>query len=192
MSESPFSNLPRFDHHPDQGSSSGLTYAPVPAAEPEARPAPATPQPEEMAPTPVPRDPNIDLLLNRLAEEIDRADARAQAQTVNWVSAISEKLFPELSKAFLAEEIARQLPELMPGAAAHIDIAAPESLAQDISELVESSPRLKPVCTVSATPSGRPVEISWTTGGLTLDFDGLLDACLARLNELKSHTRESV
>jgi hypothetical protein len=186
MSESPFANLPRFDQTTDDmvGSVSAMadTATAVDVHEPEV--------PAEIVPT---LDPNVEILLKRLSEEIERTNDLLLVQTTNWVTAIAEKLFPELSKLFLAEEIGRQLPSLLPESANRVEITAPELLANDIQNVVQRSNKLANRCVVSPTPASerKNVEVSWVTGGLSLEFDGLLEACLGRLQSMQTHQKET-
>jgi hypothetical protein len=127
--------------------------------------------------------------LNGKLEKIER-DARAQA--VENIRSMAAKLFPLMSKAFLAEEIGRHLPALVPASAAVVEIYAEESLASALRDMVERNNSLAHRCTIlpaSAPGQGR-IDVSWQTGGLTFDFDGLLQACLAQLNSTQTMTKE--
>ena len=48
-------------------------------------------------------------------------------------------------------------------------------------------------CSIKGAPeaSGQQVEVSWITGGLTIEFDELLQACLDRLKSIQMHHKES-
>jgi hypothetical protein len=189
MSESPFANLPRFDQTPAHvaGAMSIGTAAP-----PEESPQNVVPEePVEIVPE---LDPNVEILLKRLSDEVERTNERVLAQTTSWVTAIAERLFPELSKTFLAEEIGLQLPSLLPESANRVEITAPEPLANEIQDIVQRSNKLASLCAVSPTPASAPqdVEVSWVTGGVSLEFDGLLEACMSRLQSLQSHQKETL
>jgi hypothetical protein len=187
MSESPFANLPRFDQSPDHMAGAMNAMADVPALADD----PSPEEPVEIVPK---LDPNVEILLTRLSEEIERTNDRVLAQTTNWVTAIAEKLFPEMSKAFLAEEIGLQLPGLLPESANHVEITAPEPLSNEIHDVVQRSNKLASRCTVSPTPASarQDVEVSWVTGGLSLEFEGLLEACLGRLQSIQTHQKETL
>lgn len=188
MSESLFANLPRFDG--GDLSTDHIEPQILPASEPEEVHAESADHVVE----PVAQiDPNVEVLLNRLAQEIDQANRKAVSQTAQWVSAIVERLFPELSKAFLAEEIARQIPKLLPATPNHVTLSAPSPLAEQLSEIVENSSRLAGCCTVEMSENSSPhsVDVTWETGGLSLEFDELLAACLERLQSYKSPQEES-
>ena len=47
--------------------------------------------------------------------------------------------------------------------------------------MVAAQPALAGRCTVIAAEGRTGVDVSWRTGGVTFDFDGLLAACLAQL-----------
>lgn len=187
MSESLFANLPRFD---SGDLPAVLAQAPDPVvAEPELV------QVDELEDTPEPAaqiDPNVEVLLNRLAQEIEQANKRVVAQTADWVSAIIERLFPELSKAFLAEEVVRQIPNLLPDTPNHAVLSAPAPLAEQLTEIIESNPRLSNSCIVQVSEDAElhDVQVSWETGGLSLEFDELLAACLERLQSYKTPQKD--
>lgn len=200
MSEALFAGLPRFDAPSagDRPTAPGSwrnelgsgTAVPGPArakarADTAAAPAEAVP-PASVDLT------RIEAALAALNSKLDKVERDARAQTLQSVTSIASKLFPELSKAFLAEEIGRHLPAMVPASAVVIEIRAEESLAGKLRELVERTPSLAHRCTLTATPTegqGR-VDVSWQSGGLTFDFDGLLQACLSHLNSTQSVTRE--
>ncbi|MDX1293878.1 MAG: hypothetical protein R3265_13785 [Hyphomonas sp.] len=189
MSESPFANLPRFDETPGEVSAMGDTCAPAPVD--DAPQSADVDPPVEVVPA---LDPNVEVLLNRLSDEIARTDERVLAQTTSWVTAIAEKLFPELSRAFLAEEIGLQLPGLLPESANRVEITAPEPLANELQDIIQRSNKLASHCSVSPVPetARQDVEVSWITGGLTLEFDGLLEACMGRLQSIQTHQKETL
>lgn len=204
MSETVFAGLPRFDSgnaaarapgrwlrelsghpvgetesdHPQaDGRCAELGHAETPVAE-------AAPQPLDFK--------KIEASLASLNSKLDRIERDAQAQTLQTIQSIAAKLFPELSRRFLAEEISRHLSLLVPASAAVVDIRAEAELAEQLRELIERSPSLAHRCTLTPMPAdgeGR-VDVSWQTGGLTFDFDGLLQACLSHLTSTQSVTKE--
>lgn len=134
----------------------------------------------------------IEASLATLNAKLDRVEREAQAQTLQTIQSIAARLFPELSKHFLADEISRHLASLVPASAAVVEIRAEAGLAEQLRELIERSPALAHRCTLTALPAegeGR-VDVSWQTGGLTFDFDGLLQACLSHLTSTQSVTKE--
>src|SRR3990167_370069 len=73
----------------------------------------------------------VEASLTALNGKLDKLERDARAQTVDTVQWIAAKLFPLLSKDFLAEEIGRHLPSLVPASAAVVEIRADASLAAD-------------------------------------------------------------
>lgn len=134
----------------------------------------------------------VEASLVTLNSQLARIERDAQAQTLQTVQSMAAKLFPELSRHFLAEEIGRHLPALVPDAAAVIEIRAEAELAAKLSDLVERLPSLAHRCSVTSVETegqGR-VDVSWQTGGLAFDFDGLLQACLSHLTSTQTVTKE--
>ncbi|WP_084395831.1 hypothetical protein [Henriciella aquimarina] len=186
MSEALFANLPRFDRLNGGANAAAASLRKV------AAPDPAPAEPVEEA------EPDGDALareaLNRqlqaleatlgsLTETIEQTRAEAETQTMETIVAMAETLFPALSKDFLAEEIARHLPELLPKTAATVEIRAESALAESLREIIARSERLSAICTVheDEAPGGDRVSVSWGAGGLDFDFAGLLESCLGQL-----------
>ncbi|MFN7101272.1 MAG: hypothetical protein ACK4N1_01485 [Pseudorhizobium sp.] len=134
----------------------------------------------------------VEASLTALNGKLDKIERDAQAQIVEAVQSIAAKLFPLLSKAFLAEEIGRHLPSLVPASAAVVEIRAEASLAAELQVMMERHASLADRCTlVPATAPGQGrVDVSWQTGGLSFDFDGLLQACLSNLKSTQTVTKE--
>ena len=187
MSDAVFSQLPRFDTVSGPRPAEWLRAmtagesraAPQPASREEA--APPAPKVEPAAVRPIPQETAaLQAAVASLAKAIERIDAESRLQTVESVRAIAAQLFPELSRRFLAEEITRHLPGLVPAAVPQVDIFAEPALAAQLQEIVGRLPSLEGRCTVIAKEgqgNGR-ADVSWRTGGVTFDFDSLLTDCL--------------
>lgn len=202
MSDAVFAGLPRFDTKSGPARTPGGWlkeldgHAPL---EPAEKPAPRIPEPAVKADVPIVEAPpqpldlkKIEASLITLNSRLDKIERDAQAQTLQSIQSVAAKLFPELSRAFLAEEIGRHLATLVPASAAVVEIRAEVSLADKLRELVERTPALAHRCTVTpaATEGQGTVEVSWQAGGLSFDFDGLLQACLSHLTSTHSATKE--
>ncbi len=125
----------------------------------------------------------------RAIEEI-RSESRRH--TTEMVGAIASSLFPKLSRLFLAEEIARHLPELIPTGLAGVEIHAGPALAkalQRVSDRTVPLPAQVSIVPVESLQTGQ-VEITWHTGGFDLDFDALLGKCLAQMNICERQNKE--
>lgn len=125
----------------------------------------------------------LEQTLAELAKLSDQLRAETSQHMQDQLRIIAEKLFPELGRAFLAEEIARHLPDLVPASAPQVEIRAEPELAESLRLLVEESSQLADRCLVleDEAPGPNRATISWSEGGADFDFSGLLDACLERL-----------
>lgn len=200
MSDAVFSHLPRFDvvseRRPadwlralsvaEPASPAGTPHAEIkaePAEGPVQGPAPM-PKAEPATVRPIPQETvALQATVANLARLMERLERESRQQTVETVQAISAQLFPELSRRVLAEEIGRHLPGLIPASVPKVDIRAEPVLAGQLAEMIARHPSLEGRCEVIAQEGqgeGR-AEVSWRTGGVTFDFDGLLSACLADL-----------
>jgi hypothetical protein len=201
MSDALLAGLKRFDlpGEPARSPAPGSWKKNLGAAD-DVRPQPPllSPEPETVArPMEVAAPASVDLSkieasLAALNAKLDKIERDARTQTLQSVTSIAAKLFPELSSAFLADEIGRHLPAMVPPSAAVVEIRAEASLADKLRDLVERTPALAHRCTVTAVEAegqGR-VDVSWQSGGLTFDFDALLRACLAHLNSNQNPTKE--
>ena len=200
MSETVFAGrLPRFDENgslrpptdwlrpldePGESRAAQAERARAEAAKVEAPVVEATPAQLDLR--------KLEASLTALSGKLDKIERDARAQTVDTVQSIAAKLFPLLSKDFLAEEIGRHLPSLVPASAAVVEIRADASLAADLQAMIERHPALANRCTLlpATAPGQGRVDVSWQTGGLSFDFDGLLTACLSHLKSTQTVTKE--
>ncbi len=160
-----------------------------------ARPAATAPAPEVAAEEDVP--PAEDLgpslsevgnLITQLSATLTRIECEARDQSMQVTQALAARLFPELSREFLAEEIARHLPNLVPASVPSIEIRARQEMLDKLEPIVARETSLSGRCKlIPADSKDEPrVFVSWKTGGVTFDFEGLLAACLTHLDP--SHT----
>ena len=135
----------------------------------------------------------VEATLASLADRVEKVEADARRQTAASVAAIAERLFPKLSRRFLAEEIALHLEKMIPPGEVRIDIKAEPHLAEQLYEVIQRSDRLAEICEVSSdeTPGSSRVDVSWQTGGLDFDFDGLLEACIGHLRSGRTDQGEN-
>lgn len=164
MNSTVFAKLPRFDTHlpPAQSHVSLVDDVPAPV---------------------LPDMSAINAAVAALQNATQGIEDKMREQVVDGVQSLASKLFPQLSDLFLAEEISRHLPALAPASAPNIEVRAEPELIEGIREAVERNQALAPRCTFLPINSAEDcrVHVSWESGGVTFDFDGLLDACLARM-----------
>ena len=207
MSESFLASLPRFDRDGARPSARQLRLllGQMPADDAEngqARDVQPVPAPSEFAPanstdadgTPdrAPEFAEIEIMLSAMSDAIERIERESREQTVRVTQSISARLFPELSRLFLADEIGRHLPVMVPSSAPAVEIRAQPALLEKLRATVGNMPGLTDRCAVvpAAEDEDAQVRISWETGGLTFDFDGLLTACLAQLDSPQTKIEE--
>ncbi|MFN7180729.1 hypothetical protein [Hyphomonas sp.] len=200
MSEPVFAGLPRFDivsATPPGNWRRPLDEAPLarPAAPSIAPPREDIPSQAIAAEAPPVRPADlvqVEAALKSIAARLDRIERDAQAQAMQAVQTMTAKLFPELSRRFLAEEIGRSLPRLVPQSAAVIEIRAGEALAAELQTRIAAMPGLANRCTVlsSGSESAGQADISWQSGGVSFDFDALLATLQAQLNPSQPMTKE--
>ena len=196
MSDAVYAGLPRFD----AGSAGSAPRTPGSWMKPlDVSPSGHRP-PKEIVPADVIAEPplqpldfkKIETALAALGPRLDKIERDAQAHAFEAVQSLAARLFPELSKRFLADEIGHHLPSLIPASAAVVEIRAAAPIADKLREIVERSPELAQRCTVTtleADGQGK-VDVSWQSGGVSFDFDGLLAASLSHMNSHPSVIRE--
>lgn len=196
MSDAVYAGLPRFDAGTAAGAprTPGSWMKPLDVAVSGHRPPKEILAADVIAePPPQPLDfKKIEAALAALGPRLDKIERDAQAHALEAVQSLAARLFPELSKRFLADEIGHHLPSVIPASAAVVEIRASEPIADKLRELVERSPSLAQRCTITplvADGQGR-VDVSWQTGGVSFDFDGLLAASLSHMNSHPSVTKE--
>ena len=181
MSSAVLSRLPRFDVEPDADALNrmGLRAGPegdVPAVE-------ETPAIEEPPVEPGPDLSEVTALVATLSQTIDRVEREAGQQVQATLQSMARELFPILGEKLLAEEIAATLKDVLPVSIAALELRVATPLAEPLREAMARSEALSARCSLVEhdTPGQPSVEVSWQTGGMTFDFDGLLAASLARL-----------
>jgi hypothetical protein len=126
---------------------------------------------------------HIEASLAALNARLDRMEQQGREQVFQQVHALTARLFPLLAEQFLAEEISQHLASLVPASAVIVEIRAEAALAEKLRTCVEAVPGLVHRCTITPVAQagqGR-VDVSWQSGGLSFDFDGLLASCLSHL-----------
>lgn len=202
MSEPVFAGLPRFDAAPPraQGGWKRPLDEDMPLAAKAARPPVVQSEDDTTGaekPAPEPQLRPVDLMqveasLKSISARLDKIERETHAQCMQAVQTMTAKLFPELSRLFLAEEIGRSLPKLVPASAAVIEIRAGAILAGELKARIAAMPGLADRCTV--LPSGPDevgkADISWQSGGVSFDFDALLATLQAQLTPSQQLNKE--
>ncbi len=176
MSESFLANLPRFDRGDHDCTVSLSEPGTLMDAEEISAPAEANSALQEQMQA-------VEQTLASLASITEQLQQEIRQRAESQMTALAEKLFPKLGQSFLAEEIARPLPDLLPASVADVEIRAEPELAAALTALIDGSSQLAGCCSVieDEAPGANRATISWRDGGVDFDFEGLLEACLGRL-----------
>lgn len=197
MSSALLANLPRFDagdqpHPADMlkrmlGQMQGQTKPPEPPAEEiteevaEAPPVDTGPVLEE-----------VERLITDLSGLMTRLERDSREQSMQVIQALAARLFPELSRRFLAEEIGEHLAGLVPASVPAVEIKARPVMLERLDPIIARNPSLSGRCSLvpADTAEDTQVHVSWKTGGVTFDFEALLAACLAHLDPAQTLIEE--
>lgn len=199
MSNALLSNLPRFDEETGTHPAEQLKVL-LGQMKEAAAPKPNRPQPEpvleELPPAP-PADPGPTLaeaerLVGELSALIDRLERDSREQAMHVTQALATRLFPELSRRFLAEEIGAHIVKLVPASVPDLEIRARPAMLAKLEPVIARTPSLAARCSMAAAESAEDtsVRVSWKTGGVTFDFEALLAACLAHLDPAQTLIEE--
>ena len=196
MNSALLSSLPRFDLD-DQAQPAGrlkLLLGQVPEETPAA--APTVPEePVLVAPPPVDLGPSlaeVDKLVAGLSGMMARLEREAREQAMHVTQSLAARLFPELSRQFLAEEIGQHLGKLVPASVPAVEIRARQPMLDKLEPILARHASLAGRCSLVPVPGADEtrVQVSWKTGGVTFDFEALLAACLAHLDPAQTLIEE--
>ncbi len=174
MSEGLFAGLPRFD---EAASPRDLDTATAPSPEPVSQPVEPAPQDRALA--------SLEGALTHIAQQLDQRIAAAEAAMGARLAALIEALFPKLAAEFLADEIVRTLPEIIPRTSAVIAVRAPPALAERVAALIAPKPELSARVEVRPDPvlvDRAVASVEWGPGGAVFDADSLIAAWRAHLS----------
>ncbi len=172
------------ENEPDEGTVTASTADPEPDTELDLATDLMPPQAPEPEPAPRIDLAELEALVASLSKQLEVLKRETAARAARDAREIVAALLPELSKAFLAEEVGRHLPAIVPASAPAVKIAAQPELAAQLMEIVARHPELDSRCVFipAGSPKDTRVNVSWETGGATFDFDSLLASCLTQLD----------
>ncbi len=136
----------------------------------------------------VPDLAQIEAAAAALRDALEDFEDAARSKVAAAIDEIARALFPTLADEFLAAEVGRHLPQMLPVAAASVTVRAPPPLDSRLDEIVDQTIEAAGRCKVVSDPSldALSVEISWETGGLSLNFNALLEACIFQYKQSES------
>lgn len=191
MTDSIVSSLPRFDA--PKGLSPLIVFSDqsgtIRSVEAIAEPPPAEEVVQDISVEPPPPDEEArfreqaEQMLERLIEAAGEMEASVVEKAAIAIGSIAQDIFPRFSSAFLLEEFALHLPDLIKLTPPVARIQAPPRIAQHLGLMSKSLASWPAGWTVE--PAGEldaaHIEIVWDQGGLSYDPDKILAACLNRL-----------
>ncbi|MEZ6013010.1 MAG: hypothetical protein R3C08_14210 [Hyphomonas sp.] len=195
MSSALLSSLPRFDLE-DQPPAAGRLKAllgQTPDEKPQAAPLVVEPAAAvEVPANPGPTLAEAERLVADLSGLMKRLERDSREQSMHVLQSLAARLFPELSRQFLAEEIGQHIGKLVPASVPAVEIRARQVMLDRLEPIVRRNTVLSGRCTLvpATAPEDTRVEVSWKTGGVTFDFEGLLAACLAHLDPAQTLIEE--
>lgn len=204
MSNALLAKLPRFDQdeRPRSAGSFGLLLGRMPEEAPAIDITMDLQEPEYIAEPPVLEEAPVEetdlsleeirTLTEQLSGLMEGLERQTQERATQVIQALAARLFPELSRRFLANEISHHLARLVPPTVPQVEIRARSALLEQLQPIISQSPALSGRCMLSPVELAEEtrVQVSWTSGGVTFDFDSLLAACLTHLDPAQTLIEE--
>lgn len=147
------------------------------ALAPEAAPDPIAIAQAEL----VTRASQLEKSLASFSDTVAQIEIDARAQINNEVQNIVAQLFPAIGKAFLADELSKHIPGLVPPMVSSVEVIASPDMAEQLKgKLVMPDGQDAEIkLTASDTAAHMQVKLSWKSGGFDYNFDDLMAACVA-------------
>ena len=165
---------------------------PMPLSEPKSPqqgPEPVAAEAADQAETGLPAEaskqaePDLDPIITQFQDMIETTRTELQAQNKNMMMQCMNELLPALSREFMAEEISRHLPNLIPDKIFGVEINAAPELAEQLEQIFNRAPGLPINATIQTAPIGQKSEISlqWGDGGYDFEIEPVLQRCRQKL-----------
>lgn len=109
-----------------------------------------------------------------------KIEVEAQAHIKTEIQNLAAQLFPELGKAFLADELSKHIPKLVPPMISSVEVIASRDIAEQLKGRLVMPDGRDTDITLTASDSAAPmqVKLSWKSGGFDYNFDDLMAACV--------------
>lgn len=126
---------------------------------------------------------HLQTVLDRLTSSLERVERSVHEQAENAVRNVVQQAFPKLADLFLAEEVARHIPDLVPVNQPKVTIKTASFLTDAIQESLARNGGLPENCELTACDdvTTASVDIYWEKGGASANYDAFLDSCLQAL-----------
>lgn len=137
--------------------------------------------------------PEIDtgMILERLEAAMTGLERTALSHSQQLVSDFIRAAFPNLSEAFLAEEVLTAAKSMAPNEVERLTLTVPAAFESAFQRSIQASPKMTEVCELKIHDANEDivVDVDWRSGGLAFDMTAFLESSLGRLTG-PTHTQE--
>ena len=137
--------------------------------------------------------PEIDtgMILERLEAAMSGLERSALTHSQQLVSDFIRAAFPNLSEAFLADEVLTATESMAPNEVERLTLTVPAAFETAFQRSIQASPRMTEVCELKVHDANDDilVDVDWRSGGLAFDMTAFLESSLGRLTG-PTHTQE--
>jgi len=121
----------------------------------------------------------LEQALVSVAETVAQIEIDAQTQIKNEIQIMAAQLFPVIGKAFLADELSKHIPKLVPSMVSSVEVIASPDMAEQLKGKLIMPDGQDAAIKVPASDPAAPmqVKLSWRSGGFDYNFDDLMAAC---------------
>jgi hypothetical protein len=129
--------------------------------------------------------PEIDtgIILERLEAAMNGLERFALAHSQQLVSDFIRAAFPNLSEAFLAEEVLTATQSMAPNEVDRLTLTVPAAFESAFQRSIQASSKMTEVCELKVHDATDDilVDVDWRSGGLAFDMTAFLESSLGRL-----------
>ncbi|MEL7110065.1 MAG: hypothetical protein AAGJ68_09505 [Pseudomonadota bacterium] len=129
--------------------------------------------------------PEIDtgIILERLEAAMSGLERSALAHSQQLVSDFIRAAFPNLSEAFLADEVLTATEAMAPNEVERLTLTVPAAFESAFQRSIQASSRMTEVCELKVHDANEDilVDVDWCSGGLAFDMTAFLESSLGRL-----------
>jgi len=129
--------------------------------------------------------PEIDtgVILERIEAAMTSLERKALAHSQTLVADFIQAAFPNLSEAFLADEVLTATESMAPNEVERLTLTVPSAFESAFQRSIQASPRMTELCELKVHDANDDirVDVDWRSGGLAFDMDAFLESSLGRL-----------
>lgn len=130
------------------------------------------------------RATQLEKALVSVADTVAQIEIDAQTHIKNEIQNMAAQLFPAIGKAFLADELSKHIPGLVPSLVSSVEVIASPDMAEQLKgKLIMPDGQDAAIkLTASDTAAPMQVKLSWKSGGFDYNFDDLMAACVTHIH----------